>query len=118
MYMAVSSGIAMEIHYCMGEKAGVDFYKKGSDKCGRCGMANQDTSDCCSDDHLFLKIHDSHQKTVNNIDYSLHNEMVAATVPVFEWTLPLEESFTQIYLFTPPDIPTIPARIFHGVFRV
>ena len=25
--MTVSSGIAMEIHYCMGKQAGVDFYK-------------------------------------------------------------------------------------------
>jgi hypothetical protein len=118
MYMAVSSGIAMEIHYCMGERAGVDFYKNSNDRCGRCGMKNQDKSGCCSDDHLFLKIDDSHQKAVNNIDFTLQTEMVQVTLPVFDWNLPLRESVAQVNNHAPPDIPTLPARIFHGVFRI
>ena len=118
MYMAVSSGIAMEIHYCMGERAGVDFYKKNNDKCGRCGMANEDKSGCCSDDHLFLKIHDSHQKVVNTLDFSLQTEAVSITLPEYDWTLPLKESVAQVNNHAPPDIPQLSARIFHGVFRI
>jgi len=43
VYMAVSSGIAMEIHYCMGKKAGVEFYGSSSDRCGKCGMKDTKT---------------------------------------------------------------------------
>lgn len=118
MYMAVSSGIAMEIHYCMGDKAGVDFYKKSSDKCGRCGMTNDEKAGCCSDDHKFLKIHDSHQKAVNAIDYTLQLEMLRVALPTFNWTLPERESVAHVNNHAPPDIPTLPARILHGVFRI
>jgi len=41
LYMGVSSGIAMEIHYCMGKKAGVEFYGSSTDKCGKCGMTGK-----------------------------------------------------------------------------
>ncbi len=36
--MTAASGIAMEIHYCMGKKAGMEFYGSNEDKCGKCGM--------------------------------------------------------------------------------
>ena len=116
--MAVSSGIAMEIHYCMGEKAGVDFYKNTDDKCGKCGMKNQDKNGCCSDDHLFLKIHDGHQKAVNNVNFTLQPAIIPVLFPVFDWNLPLKESVAQVNNHAPPDIPILPARILHGVFRI
>ena len=68
VYMAVSSGIAMEIHYCMGEKAGVEFYGSGSDKCGKCGM--KDTKGCCHDEHKFYKLNDSHKTVSNDINFT------------------------------------------------
>ncbi len=43
IYMSISTGIAMEIHYCMGKKAGMEFYVSSSDKCGKCGMTEKDT---------------------------------------------------------------------------
>ena len=38
LYFGVSSGVAMQIHYCMGKKAGVELYGEVNDKCGKCGM--------------------------------------------------------------------------------
>ena len=67
--MTVSSGIAMEIHYCMGKKRELIFTKLTDDKCGRCGMKEQNKKGCCSDEHKFYKLDDSHQKAIN--DYNL-----------------------------------------------
>ena len=102
MYMTVSSGIAMEIHYCMGEKAGVDFYKDSDDKCGRCGMKEQNKKGCCSDDHKFFKLDDSHQKAVN--DYTLNpvGEQVILNYLTYAPGLPLAGSGHSIHNNSPP----------------
>jgi len=70
-YLFVSSGVAMEIHYCMGKKAGVDIYKvESNSKCGRCGM--KDTkSGCCKDEHKFYKLSSDHQSSVNDFHYDV-----------------------------------------------
>lgn len=73
--MVVVSGIALEIHYCMGKEAGVQWYGASDDKCGRCGMKNKNSS-CCHDEHKFVKLTDSHKVTSN--DFS-----AAADAPVF-----------------------------------
>lgn len=68
LYFGVSSGIAMEIHYCMGKKAGVEFYGKDDDKCGKCGMKEK-KSGCCNDEHKFYKLNDSHKNVSNDLDF-------------------------------------------------
>src|SRR5580765_6525008 len=67
LYLGVSSGIAMEIHYCMGKKAGVELYGSDNDKCGKCGMKGK--SGCCSDEHKFYKLQDSHKNVSNNLQF-------------------------------------------------
>ena len=57
VYLAVTSGVAMTVHYCMGEVAAVGIGHSESDKCGDCGMEN---SGCCHDDFKIVKISDYH----------------------------------------------------------
>ena len=70
IYMSISTGIAMEIHYCMGKRVGVELFASGNDKCGRCGMTEK-KGGCCSDEHKFYKL-TTDQKTVSN-DYDFHS---------------------------------------------
>ncbi|MEO6722911.1 MAG: hypothetical protein ABIN67_21265 [Ferruginibacter sp.] len=69
LYLGVYSGIAMEIHYCMGKKSGVDFYGENGKKCGKCGM--KEKKGCCSDEHKFYKLSDSHKSVSNDLHFSL-----------------------------------------------
>ena len=55
LYMLSSTGIAMEVHYCMGKKAGVDFFKVENQKCKKCGMTEK-KGGCCKDEHKFYKL--------------------------------------------------------------
>ncbi len=57
VYLAVTSGVAMTVHYCMGEVAAVGIGHSESDKCGDCGM---EKSGCCHDDFKIVKISDYH----------------------------------------------------------
>ena len=69
LYMTVSSGIAMEIHYCMGKKAGIELYGSSSDKCGKCGMKDNKTG-CCHNELKFYKLQDSHKSVSNDINFT------------------------------------------------
>lgn len=116
--MTVSSGIAMELHYCMGEKAGVDFYKTSNDKCGRCGMKEQDKEGCCSDDHKFVKIQDSHHHSSNHISFNIGELAIISPAVQYDWTLPAAIASGNVANHSPPLYLKPPARIFHGVFRI
>ena len=56
--MMLSTGIAMEVHYCMGQKVGVDFFHEQDEKCGGCGMKEKDKG-CCHDEIKFYKYSES-----------------------------------------------------------
>ncbi len=116
--MTVSSGIAMEIHYCMGERAGADLYGTSSDKCGRCGMKEQNKAGCCHDDHQFYKLEDSHKKAVNDISFNIGELVVIEDAPVYNWNLPESRTVATLHNNSPPGYVKPPARILHGVFRI
>jgi hypothetical protein len=118
MYMTVSSGIAMEIHYCMGEKAGVDFYQLSDEKCGKCGMKEQNKKGCCSDEHQFYKLEDSHKKAVADYSFQIGEIAIVHTYPTFDWQVATNASTAQPVGHSPPDYLQPPARILHGVFRL
>lgn len=116
--MTVSSGIAMEIHYCMGERAGADLYGTSSGKCGRCGMKEQKKAGCCHDDHRFYKLNDSHKKASNDLSFNIGEIALPAPAPVYNWAVPAARSLVVVHNNSPPGYTRLPARIFHGVFRI
>lgn len=118
MYLTVSSGIAMEIHYCMGKHAGTDLYGTSSGKCGRCGMKEQNKAGCCHDDHKFYKLEDSHKKSANEYSFGLADIVVENNYPVYNWLLPSQRTTVVVNNNSPPGFTQPPARILHGVFRI
>ncbi len=67
IYMTVSSGFAMEIHYCMGKFTGTEVFPSIDSKCGRCGMTGT-KGGCCKDEQQFYKLTIEHKVSKN--DYS------------------------------------------------
>jgi hypothetical protein len=59
LYLAVASGVEMNIHYCMGKIASVEYGASEKGLCGKCGM--QSKKGCCEDETRFLRLQDSHQ---------------------------------------------------------
>lgn len=89
LYLGLSSGFAINIHYCMGKiiSAKIDIEK--SEKCGKCGMANK--SGCCQDELTIVKISDSHQ--ANYSSYNFH-----------QFYFLLSKNFGEINGISQPDI--------------
>jgi hypothetical protein len=117
VYMAVSSGIALELHYCMGDRAGVELYGSASDTCGKCGMTEKDTG-CCHDEFQFYKISDSHKTVSNDINFTAPSFAVVTEYHIYTWQMPDNAALTAVNNHSPPGYAEPPARIMHGVFRI
>ncbi len=65
LYLTVSSGATIHLHYCMGKLVNWGlWHNKISDKCGNCGMAKQKqktSKGCCKDEQTLVKV-DKDQK--------------------------------------------------------
>lgn len=117
VYMAVSTGIAMEIHYCMGKQAGMEFYGSTSDKCGKCGMTEKDNG-CCHDDHQFYKLDDSHNTVFNDISFGTDEITLVNEFTLFDWQTPINTALKSINNHSPPNYAEPSFRILNCVFRI
>jgi hypothetical protein len=117
LYMGISSGMAMEIHYCMGKKAGVDFYGTGNDKCGKCGM-KENKSSCCGDVHQFVKLNDAHQAVTNQLVFGLPDLAISHSFISYLPVFPNPSVTNADYILSPPDDTRPAACIMNCVFRL
>jgi hypothetical protein len=56
VYLTVSSGATVNLHYCMGKLMSWNLSHKSEGKCGSCGMEKAGHKGCCHDEHKQLKI--------------------------------------------------------------
>ena len=114
--MTVSSGIAMEVHYCMGKKAGVDFYKTADHKCARCGMKNK--AGCCHDEHKFYKLSDAHKNVFNGYKNDVSNIAIIKNFNTLNIIISPVVATRILQQGAPSRYNYIPLFIKHCVFRI
>lgn len=117
LYMAVSSGMAIELHYCMGKKAGMDLYGSANDKCGKCGMTEKKTG-CCHDEYKFYKLNDSHKTVSNDINFAAPSFAVFNYHFIYNWQTPDNTALISQKNNSPPDYTAPSACIMNCVFRI
>lgn len=63
IYLAITSGLALQIHYCMGREIDSSLQYAGGEthKCSKCGMENAKNK-CCHDEVKFLKLQSDQQQ--------------------------------------------------------
>lgn len=117
LYLGMSSGIALEVHYCMGKLAGLEFFSSENKKCGKCGMKEK-KGGCCSNEQHFLKISDSHKNIANNINFSFEHPALVPSFFNYSVVTPIQKFVKKSSnLSPPPDI--LPKRcILFCVFRL
>lgn len=57
LYLGVSSGATVSLHYCMGKLVSWDLSGDRGDKCPDCGM-KKNGKNCCNEEHKLIKISD------------------------------------------------------------
>lgn len=114
-YLAISSGIVVNMHYCMGKLANVTYNTQSDSHCGICGM---DDSGCCHDDVKVVKLEDNH-KSASTIHFQLPaTEPLAAHHSLYDLTVQDIVPLKLLYNNPPPDLYQPSFSILHSVFRI
>lgn len=115
VYLAISSGVVVNIHYCMGKVAEVALGHSTSDKCGQCGMENDG---CCHDDIKVVKIQDTHSVSSFHADF-VKAHAIAQVYPDFIHSAEIFTLLTPIEASNaPPGKGQVPLTIQYCVFRI
>ena len=69
-YLAVSSGIVINYHYCMNRLASTQLFATAKPVCGKCGMHTKKSNGCCHDDVKVVKLQ-LDQNTISDLVYNL-----------------------------------------------
>jgi hypothetical protein len=117
-YLAFSSGIVINYHFCMNELASTKFFGKDTDVCGSCGM-HKDKNGCCDDEVVVLKSEEDQSSTVA-FSYSIKapEPQLAEDFPLIE--SPLQNSSGSGFVVTAPP-PLLTGReicVQNRVFRI
>ena len=120
MYLAITSGLVLQIHYCMGRQSGatVAISAEADHTCGKCGMTNGKNK-CCHDEVKFIKLQDAHKQVTADFEVAAP----AATVSEFNLINASQLSSCQPSApanHSPPDddIEQIPLFVRYSVFRI
>ena len=118
IYLVVSSGFAINLHYCMNKLHSWELGVSEKDQCGKCGMKSQKKNSCCRDEVKLVKLQQdtlTAKATVFNFGFSA---LAAATS--FYVLLPFKsfESFTAHPIHGPPLIHKQDTYLRNCVFRI
>ena len=116
IYLGVSSGIAMNIHYCMGKLYSVDLMHS-NDKCSKCGMKNSKNS-CCNDKFKIVKLTDSHKIISNDINIFTPVAIHYNPKSIFDANLHNAQIITLFNNHSPPISLGISLSILNSIFRI
>jgi hypothetical protein len=116
LYMSITSGIAMDIHYCMGKEIGFDLYGNDNDVCNKCGMKHK--KGCCGDEHKFYKLSDSHKNVSNDINLSTAVVAIVTNYSFYNSRPIAAIAKKTIANNSPPGNNKPALRILNGVFRI
>lgn len=116
VYITLTSGVAVNVHYCMGRVAGVTYGVEGDHQCDKCGMQKKDG--CCETEHKLVKADDDH--TFLQSFSAKVPLLVAIPVEFSDYVAPsitLQEHFIPRY-HAPPGIPADDLCVLNSVFRI
>lgn len=69
-YLAFSTGIVVNYHYCMNKLASSELFGKKAKQCGKCGMGVHKSNKCCREEVQIIKMDDD-QKVTSAITFEL-----------------------------------------------
>jgi hypothetical protein len=115
IYLGVSSGVAMTIHYCMGKVSSVDIFNH-SKTCGKCGMKT--TGGCCADEFKIIKLSDSHKLISNDVNISTPVAIINNSKSIFNSNIFSSELNSDFNNHSPPLSQGVSLCILNSIFRI
>ncbi len=118
VYAATSMGASVYTHYCMDSRVGTSLWHAEDDKCGKCGMTEEQGKGCCKDEQQLIKLNADHNlsSTAALPDFFTAPAIITKTITFPEVLfISLAAHFPASH--APPDIgPGL--NIMHCVFKI
>lgn len=121
LYLGLSTGATLHMHYCMGKFVGSSFtHNESSDSCSKCGMQKKASKNkCCKDETKLVKI-EQDQKVTMPLDHTV--DLTAVELLQYNFILPtaffdssIDETF---YSNAPPLAFKAPIYLRNCDFRI
>ena len=118
-YLAVSSGVIINFHYCMNRLASTELFASESKQCGKCGMHTDKSHGCCRDEVKIVKMDDDQKLTValsyvlpslDALVYELSDYIVSSF-----YNVPVTRHYQNHF---PPLLSEQDTYLQNGVFRI
>jgi len=121
LYLGLSTGATVHMHYCMGKLVGSSlWHNEKSDLCSKCGMKKSISKNkCCKDEHKVVKVIQD-QKIADDVYHSVQIESTEFVLNHFI----IPETFVSSiieenpYSNAPPLNYEVPIYIRNCVFRI
>jgi hypothetical protein len=118
VYFAVSSGVVMNVHYCMGKRqqAEMDVLAAKSCKCGK--MKNGGKKGCCKTEAKFIKLEDVQK--ASNAQYTIQAPVADAIAQGNVFPLIVYHSADRVVAVShsPPLLSAQDTYLLNCVFRI
>jgi hypothetical protein len=114
-YLMLTSGIVVDLHYCMGKLSAIDFRHNTGKACDRCGMQG---NDCCRDELKVVKLDDSHQQAFVSATTELAQAPVLLLSKSWQSQSAPKAPAVSPHQFSPPDCASRSALPLLCVFRI
>lgn len=116
IYIAVASGVVVNVHYCMGRFSEVDYSYTASNKCSKCGMENK--KGCCHNESKFIKLTVDQQLAKANINIAQFSSDINILQVNFSQPLQGAEKILELQYHSPPDKRFSSVYLLNCVFRI
>lgn len=118
-YLAISTGLVFNMHYCMGELAGVNISIAPSDEATcKCGSGDK-AMDCCKTESKLVKVDQDQQHSPAQLFHFAPHEALLAVFTLRIVSEPVvEQAKGSVLCNGPPDTPAAPIYLRNNVFRL
>jgi hypothetical protein len=117
VYLTVSSGAIINMHYCMGKLMAVDMKQEQKGSCGTCGMEKEGHKGCCKDEQKKLQI-EKDQK-ISESSFQLLNFVSDISVSAYSYFSYVQSiAIDYPVSHAPPDLGAVPIFIRNCNFRI
>lgn len=118
LYFAVSSGIVMNVHYCMGKRQSVSLNVLAAGSCA-CGKKMTNKKGCCKTESQLVKLNDVQKASYAN--FAVQAPVTEAAVSAFytSWVpVPDYELLALPVEHSPPLLSKQHTYLLNSVFRI
>jgi hypothetical protein len=121
LYLGLSTGATIHMHYCMGKLVGSALWhntSNGNNKCSNCGMVKSKKK-CCKDEHKHLQIEKD-----QNLNESFSQKIQMPDVAIINTHYQFQDIVIASVINSipqsnaPPENLPVPIYLYNCVFRI